>query len=109
MTVSQSAIDDIGPGGMHIGLLPGEQLELRYLLDALLVRFYRLMNEKARELGATNTNFVNPCGIDNGEKGKNHLTTARDLAKIAQYAMTIPPINCCSTATQNTNRNTIQK
>jgi len=38
MTVSQSAIDDIGPGGMHIGLLPGEQLELRYLLDALLVR-----------------------------------------------------------------------
>ncbi|WP_136479230.1 D-alanyl-D-alanine carboxypeptidase family protein [Acetivibrio thermocellus] len=109
MTVSQSAIDDIGPGGMHIGLLPDEQLELRYLLDALLVRsanetayviaenlcssreeFYRLMNEKARELGATNTNFVNPCGIDNGEKGKNHLTTARDLAKIAQYAMTIP-------------------
>jgi len=23
--------------------------------------FYRLMNEKARELGATNTNFVNPA------------------------------------------------
>ncbi|GAE90587.1 D-alanyl-D-alanine carboxypeptidase family protein [Acetivibrio straminisolvens] len=109
MTVNQSAIDDIGPGGMHIGLLPGEQLELRYLLDALLVRsanetayviaenlcssrqeFYNLMNEKAKELGATNTNFLNPCGIDNGEKGKNHLTTARDLAKISQYAMTIP-------------------
>jgi len=29
------------------------------------------MNEKARELGATNTNFVNPCGIDNGEKEKS--------------------------------------
>lgn len=109
MTVNQTAIDDIGPGGMHIGLLAGEQLELRYLLDALLVRsanetayviaenlcssrqeFYNLMNERARELGATDTNFVNPCGIDNGEKGKNHLTTARDLARMAQYAMTIP-------------------
>jgi len=109
MTVNQTAIDDIGPGSMHIGLLAGEQLELRYLLDALLVRsanetayviaenlcssrqeFYNLMNERARELGATDTNFVNPCGIDNGEKGKNHLTTARDLAKMAQYAMTIP-------------------
>ena len=109
MTVNQSAIDDIGPGGMHIGLLPGEQLELRYLLDALLVRsanetsyviaenlcssrqeFYDLMNERARELGATNTNFVNPCGIDNGKKGKNHLSTARDLAMIARYGMTLP-------------------
>ncbi|HOM01656.1 MAG TPA: D-alanyl-D-alanine carboxypeptidase family protein [Acetivibrio sp.] len=109
MTVNQSAIDDIGPGGMHVGLLAGEQLELKYLLDALLVRsanetayviaenlcssreeFYSLMNEKARELGATNSNFLNPCGMDNGEKGKNHLTTARDLAKIAQYAMSMP-------------------
>lgn len=109
MTVNQSAIDDIGPGGMHIGLLSGEQLELRYLLDALLVRsanesayviaenlcssrqeFYNLMNEKAKELGATNTNFLNPCGIDNGEKGEKHLSTASDLAKIARYAMTMP-------------------
>lgn len=109
MTVNQSAIDDIGPGGMHVGLLAGEQLELRYILDALLVRsanetgyiiaenlcstrqeFYDLMNEKARELGATNTNFLNPCGMDNGKNGENHLTTASDLAKISRYAMTLP-------------------
>jgi len=109
MTVNQSAIDDIGPGGMHIGLLAGEQVKLRYLLDALLVRsanetayviaenlcstrqeFYDLMNEKARELGATNTNFVNPCGIDNGKKYENHLSTARDLALIARYGMSLP-------------------
>lgn len=109
MTVNQSAIDDIGPGGMHIGLLPGEQLTLRNLLDALLVRsanetayviaenlcstrseFYDLMNKKSKELGAVNTNFVNPCGIDNGKAGENHLSTASDLAKIARYAMTLP-------------------
>ena len=94
---------------MHIGLLPGEQLTLRNLLDALLVRsanetayviaenlcstrseFYDLMNKKSKELGAVNTNFVNPCGIDNGKAGENHLSTASDLAKIARYAMTLP-------------------
>lgn len=107
--VNQSAIDDIGPGGMHIGLMAGEQLELRHVLNALMVRsanetgyviaenisssrqeFYDLMNKRAKELGATDTNFVNPCGIDNGKKGENHLTTASDLAKMARHAMTLP-------------------
>jgi D-alanyl-D-alanine carboxypeptidase/D-alanyl-D-alanine carboxypeptidase (penicillin-binding protein 5/6) len=52
--------------------------------------FYNLMNSRAKELGAQNTNFLNPCGIDNGKKGENHLTTASDLAKIARHAMTLP-------------------
>ena len=38
MTVSQYAIDNIGPGGMHIGLLPGEQLMFKILLNALLIK-----------------------------------------------------------------------
>ncbi|NLD45835.1 MAG: D-alanyl-D-alanine carboxypeptidase [Clostridiaceae bacterium] len=109
MTVSQTAIDGIGPGGMHIGLMVGEQLELKHLLHALLVQsanetayviaehiaptkeeFCDLMNEKAIELGALNTHFVNPCGIDNGKIGDSHLTTARDLAIMARHAMTLP-------------------
>lgn len=109
MTVSQYAIDNIGPGGMNIGLLPGEELMAKDLLNALLVRsanetafviaenigptpeaFFAKMNERARELGALNTNFVNPCGMDTDEKGKNHLSTARDLALIAKHAMTLP-------------------
>lgn len=109
MTVSQSALDGIGPGGMHIGLMVGEQLELEHLLHALLVQsanetsyviaehlapskeeFYSLMNQRALELGAKNTNFVNPCGIDNGKKGENHLSTARDLSILARHAMSLP-------------------
>jgi len=109
MTVSQYAIDNIGPGGMHIGLLPGEQLKFIDLLNALLVRsanetayviaenigptpeaFVAVMNKRAKELGALNTNFVNPCGMDTDEKDKDHLSTARDLALISKYAMTLP-------------------
>ncbi|MFR8073670.1 MAG: serine hydrolase [Lachnospiraceae bacterium] len=45
--------------------------------------FAKKMNEKAKQLGCTSTHFVTPNGLD---AGLNHYTTARDLAKIAQYA-----------------------
>ena len=45
--------------------------------------FVKLMNDKAKELGALNTNFVNPNGLSD----ENHLTTAYDLSLMAQYAM----------------------
>lgn len=45
--------------------------------------FSLLMNKKAREIGALNTNFENPHGL-NAEK---HYTTAYDLALIAREAM----------------------
>ena len=89
--------------------MPGEQLKLIDLLNALLVRsanetayvisenigptreaFFAKMNERAKELGATNTNFVNPCGMDTDKASQNHLSTARDLALIAKHAMTLP-------------------
>ena len=41
------------------------------------------MNKKARDLGLRNTHFVNP----NGMPAEGHYTTARELAKIAIYAM----------------------
>ena len=41
--------------------------------------FVRMMNDKAKELGAFNTTFKNPHGLD--EEG--HLTTAKDMAIIA--------------------------
>jgi len=88
--------------GSHIALEPGEKLTLEQLLYALLVQsandsayviakhisgsheaFVKLMNEKAKELGAKNTNFVNPNGLHEEE----HKTTAHDLALISQYAM----------------------
>lgn len=42
--------------------------------------FVNMMNDKARELGCTNTNFMNPHGLD--EDG--HYTTAYDLSLIAR-------------------------
>lgn len=47
--------------------------------------FASLMNEKAREIGLTNTNFVTPHGLDEDE----HYTTAYELAKITDYALKI--------------------
>lgn len=45
--------------------------------------FIDMMNDKAKELGAYNTNFVNPNGLHDDD----HYTTAYDLAIISQYAM----------------------
>jgi len=45
--------------------------------------FAAMMNQKAKELGCEDTNFVTPNGLD----AKEHYTTARDLAVIASYAI----------------------
>lgn len=48
--------------------------------------FVDLMNEKAAELGCEHTHFTNPHGLHN----PNHYTTARDMAAITKYAMSLP-------------------
>lgn len=109
MDVSKSAVYDIGDGGSNIGINPEESgLTLENLLNAMMVKsanetaniiaenicntrseFIDLMNQKAAELGAVNTHFVNPCGKDNAEDA-GHLSTARDMVTMARYAMNIP-------------------
>ncbi len=105
MTASQAAIDDIGPNGSNIGIIVGEQIPLKNLLQALLIssanetaniiaehicdsrqEFIDLMNQRAKELGAENTHFANACGIHD----PSHFTTASDIARLARYAMTLP-------------------
>lgn len=100
--VTKSAIDAIGVDGMSINLKIGEKLNLDNLLHAMLLSsaneaayviaegsldnynlFLQKMNSKAKEIGAINSNFVNPNGMFNA----NHYSTASDMAKIAQYAM----------------------
>lgn len=98
-------VDDKTPyevDGSSIALEPGEVLTLKDLLYGLMLSsandaasviakhygnglegFVKLMNDKAKELGATNTNFANPHGLHDD----NHYTTASDLAKIVVYAM----------------------
>ncbi|MCX7926214.1 MAG: D-alanyl-D-alanine carboxypeptidase [Fimbriimonadales bacterium] len=88
------------PSSMH--LREGEVVKVRDLLYALMLRsandaavalaehtagsieaFARLMNAKAREIGAKNTHFVNPHGLHDPK----HISTAYDLALITRYAM----------------------
>ncbi|NYB74032.1 D-alanyl-D-alanine carboxypeptidase [Sedimentibacter hydroxybenzoicus DSM 7310] len=98
-------IDDDTPHeieGSHIALEEGEILTLKDLLYALMLpsandaalalakhyggseeKFVKIMNERAKELGAYNTHFANPHGLHD----PNHYTTAADLALIAKYAM----------------------
>ena len=45
-------------------------------------KFVELMNQKARQLGCTNTHFNNPNGLPD----ETHYTTANDMAKIARAA-----------------------
>ena len=88
--------------GTSIYLEVGEKMKLIDLLYGLMLRsgndasvviakeiagteekFVELMNEKAKEIGMTNTTFSNPHGLD--EETKNY-STARDMAKLSRYA-----------------------
>ena len=44
--------------------------------------FAKMMNDRAKEIGCTHTNFVNPSGL----YGKGHVSTARDIALITVEA-----------------------
>ncbi len=86
------------------GLMAGEILSLRDLLHAIMLPsaneaamiiadhiggsqegFAELMNNRARELGAANTHFVNANGLFN----ENHVTTAEDMAIISRHAISL--------------------
>jgi D-alanyl-D-alanine carboxypeptidase (penicillin-binding protein 5/6) len=49
-------------------------------------RFVSLMNAEARELGLTDTTFVNPHGLD----APGHVSSARDTTLLVRYALGIP-------------------
>ncbi len=129
-------VDDraVGTEGSSIYLKHGEEIRLGDLLYGLMLQsgndaanaiayyisgdiasFSAKMNAKAREIGALNTNFVNPSGLSDA----NHYTTAEDLAKICAYAMrnetfaaivstrniTIPALNAAGIDRTITNKN----
>lgn len=55
--------------------------------------FADMMNQKARDIGCTDTYFITPNGLDgkDEETGKSHSTTAADLAKIMRYCIQVSP------------------
>ncbi|NLK34964.1 MAG: D-alanyl-D-alanine carboxypeptidase [Gracilibacteraceae bacterium] len=91
--------------GSSIYLREGEKHTVSDLLYAIMLRsgndsavavaehiggsvegFAEMMNKKAREIGANNTRFANPHGLD----AEGHYTTAYDLALITSYALKNP-------------------
>jgi len=87
---------------VNMDLTEGEELRLRDLLYALMLMSYNdaavaiaehisgdvdsfcaIMTDKARELGAMNTVFETPSGLDQGD----HHSTAYDMALITRYAL----------------------
>ena len=102
VTVSKNAE---GVEGSTLWLVQGDKIPLGELLAGMMMHsgndatvavaehiagsvpaFVQMMNEKAGEIGAYNTHFVNPNGLPDD----NHYTTAFDLAKIAAYGYSIP-------------------
>lgn len=107
MTATETAINSVSGDYVRAGIKPGEEIKMSDLLNMVLVTsaneaayvlgenvspdhtvigFEAMMNQRAKELGCTDTNFTNPCGIET----ENHHTTARDLALIGRAAMQIP-------------------
>lgn len=102
VTYSYYATHSIEAGSSSIGTTEGEELTVEQSLYALLLSsanecgnglaehisgsidgFVDLMNEKAAELGCTNTHFANPHGLHD----ENHYTSAHDMALIMQAAL----------------------
>ncbi len=86
-------------GGSQIFLEPGEEMSVEEMLKGIAIasgndasvamaehlagseeEFVNMMNDKAKELGLQDTNFVN----SNGLPAENHYTTANDLAMMSK-------------------------
>ena len=66
--------------GISIASANDAAVALAEKIGGSLENFVNMMNEKAKELGCTNTNFKNPHGLDEEE----HYTTAYDLSLISR-------------------------
>ena len=99
---SHSAIFSVKSGYSIANIQEGESFTIRELLEVLMLQsaneaanviaehisgsvdeFAKLMNQKAKEIGCLDSNFVNA----NGAHNENHYSTAYDLAMIAKYCM----------------------
>ncbi len=94
---------------VRLNLHEGEQYYLEDLLYSLMLKshndtavavaehiggsvegFADMMNAKAKEIGCKDTYFITPNGLDASDAGGVHHTTAEDLARIMNYAISNP-------------------
>lgn len=104
--------------GSKLGLVEGEEITVRELLYGMMLvsgndcsrvlavhcagsieEFAVLMNEKAQEIGMTDSHFVNPNGLHNEE----HYVTCEDMAKLMLYTVNnYPFVNQLASAKSHT-------
>lgn len=96
---SSAATENLESGAVNLELTKGDRVKVRDCLYGLMLKsanevanglaehvsgsvpsFAKKMNRRAQELGCTNTNFVNPSGLNNAK----HLSTPHDMALIAK-------------------------
>lgn len=93
-------------GGSQVYLNTGETYKVKDLLKSIAIasandavvamaekvsgtveNFVNSMNEKCSEIGCTNTNFINPHGLD----AEGHVSSARDMAIMGNYLVSNHP------------------
>lgn len=109
VTITPESLTCLGDGYASIGMKEGNVITMEQALYAMLLAssnevayavaetvakdqgkdyswFLEQMNEKTKELGGTNSNFVNANGVQN----EQHYTCARDMALIASALFQYP-------------------
>ena len=100
VTASEAAA---AKGGSQVYLKVGESMSVSDMLKCIAVSsandcacamaehiagseeaFVGLMNQRAKELGMNDTNFVNCTGLDDGENADQHKTSAHDIALMSR-------------------------
>ena len=119
VTVSENAAS---MGGSQIFLEVGEAMSVDDMIKSVVVAsandaavalaefvggsedaFVKMMNDRAKELGMTNTNFENATGLD--DDTTNHLTTAYDIALMSRALLKHEKITEYTTIWMDTVRN----
>lgn len=105
ITMTDEAVFSITSGSTHIALNPGEVIALDHALHALAIEsandaangiaeliggtleeFAEMMTQRAIDVGALSTSFVNAHGLSD----ENHYTTAYDMARIMMECIKLP-------------------
>ncbi len=98
-------------GGQQVYLRRGEKFRLAELMRAVMIssandaafavaehvggsasRFVRLMNQRARELGMTDSRFVNPNGLPPRGRRPANVMSARDASILAREILKYPRV-----------------
>ena len=101
-TFNASAVDNLESGAVTAGMKAGDTMKVQDAMYAMLLRsacevanglaekvsgsqsaFTELMNQRAKELGCTGSNFANASGLNSD----SHYTTAYDMALITAAAL----------------------